>query len=271
MIDDIGRIVKKYRNKIFIYQMGKVGSTSLEASIENAVWTHTLYNNGPCWVRDAQLWATLNPLQKIKRYVGPMLDRMVIRSNKEVRIITLVRDPVARDVSMFFQRLPYWYTHYLNANNDGEISRSDGDDIIHESFDKSFDHDYSITWFDKEIRRLTGIDVMQMDFDKNKGFGIAKKKNFSLLVLTLEKMEENHAAGVIETFAGQQFSLVRENDGENKWYADIYKRFRKNHKFEHTYINRKYSDNWVNKFYNEEDLVKFRKKWLTKTTHLPDL
>ena len=121
MINDVKKVIKMYRNKIFIYQMGKVGSTSLEESIENSVHMHTLYSNSECWVREAQLWGLLSPLQKIKRYVGSKLDRMIIRSNNEVKIITLVRDPVARDVSMFFQRLPYWYTHYLNANNYGNL------------------------------------------------------------------------------------------------------------------------------------------------------
>jgi len=266
MINDVKKVIKMYRNKIFIYQMGKVGSTSLEESIENSVHMHTLYSNSECWVREAQLWGLLSPLQKIKRYVGSKLDRMIIRSNNEVKIITLVRDPVARDVSMFFQRLPYWYTHYLNANNYGKISRADGDEIIHESFNKSFDHDYSVTWFDKEIKRFTGIDVMEMEFNKDKGFGIAKRGKFSLLVLTLEKMEENHASGVIEEFVGQKFSLVKgRNEGGNKWYSDVYKRFRKNYKFEANYVNQKYSGGWVQKFYPEEDLNEFRKKWLTQS------
>lgn len=212
---------KKYKNsEVLIYQMGKVGSSSLEKSIENSVHLHTLYANSPCWVGEEQRNSGIK--RKMIRWIKLLSRRMALKASKEVKIITVVREPKERNISMFFQEFCYWMVSYINKYNPD--MRYVDNDFIFDVFEKSFDHNYYDNWFDKEIYRLTGIDIFSMNFDAEKGIGVYKNGKYKLMVLKMEKIEENKAE--IERFIGKEVDLKRVNDGGVKWYKDLYKDFK---------------------------------------------
>ncbi|SFH35442.1 putative capsular polysaccharide synthesis family protein [Modicisalibacter xianhensis] len=213
--------VKKFRNaEVYIYQMGKVGSSSLEASIPNSVHMHTLYGNSPCCVGEKQRNAGIK--RQFVTKTKFLLRRFFIKWKKDVKIITVVREPKARNVSMFFQELSYWVVDYINKYNPD--MRYVDDDFLLEVFEKTFDHDYYDKWFDREIKRLTGIDVYKKGFDHKKGFNIYKNGRYELMVIRMEDIEKNK--NEIEGFINIEFELENVNDGSRKWYANIYKEFK---------------------------------------------
>lgn len=104
MLSRIKNKLNYYLNSenIIIYQMGKVGSTSLEKSLPNSFHTHTLYAKEP------------NPLSTSfykssfvlkTRY---FLIRNLIKRRRKIKIISVVRHPLERNFSMFFHDLPEW-------------------------------------------------------------------------------------------------------------------------------------------------------------------
>ena len=137
---------------VLVYQMGKVGSTSLTASIEGAVHLHTLYANPPCKELLKLERATL-PM-KVLGFFYDLIRQYAVKLRKEVKIITVIRTPVERNVSMFFQDLPYWYVKYKRSNPD--VSRFSNGGDIEAMYEDVFPHSYPDEWFDKEIKRLTG-------------------------------------------------------------------------------------------------------------------
>jgi hypothetical protein len=222
LIKQVFNFYKEYRDEknILIYQMGKVGSTTIENSIPNSIHLHTLYNNPPCWIH-----------QKIRRpgiigqfiiEVGDFIKRIAIKQRKNIKIISMVRNPLNRDISMFFQNLPYWYIHHVHKN---QIDiREDGVEFLEEVFSESYDHNYQLEWFDKEIKRLTGIDIFNENYNTKKGYIKIKKGKYELFLFRLEDIDK--ALPALSDFVGKDIILKEKNIGDKKWYASIYSEFK---------------------------------------------
>lgn len=209
---------------VLIYQMGKVGSTSLENSIKDSLHIHTLYGNYPCPHFERHVHGDFKLL--IKKFAVQPLRRNLYKLKGCNKIISLVREPAARNISMFFQDLPFWIADYVK-HYDRETRESDLD-WLWRVFENSFDHEYCLTWFDREIKRYTGIDVLSEQFNCRRGYQQYKRGRYELLLLRMEDMTQNRA--VIEEFCQQKVELVSTNVGDEKWYGGVYKEFSNNYK-----------------------------------------
>ncbi|TPV53846.1 capsular biosynthesis protein [Aestuariibacter sp. GS-14] len=220
MFRRLKEISERFSNEsnVLIYQMGKVGSTSLEKSIPNSIHIHTLYGNAPCWVFQKQ---HRSGIRALFGFIGDLIKRSCILKRKKVKIITLVRDPYKRNLSMFFQDISHWIYNYLGSK--GADCRTDDNEFLFQVFENSFDQDYLHLWFDKEIRRFTGIDVYNRNFS-DLGFELYKKDKFEVLLLRAEDLNDN--IKIIEEFLGFEISFSSSNVGDNKWYSSLYKDFR---------------------------------------------
>ncbi|MBU1642566.1 putative capsular polysaccharide synthesis family protein [bacterium] len=207
--------------KILIYQMGKVGSTTIENSIPESLHLHTLYQNSPCWIHQKMRRPGFVGQFVIK--VGDFIKRTAIKRRKKVKIVTMVREPVSRNISMFFQNLPYWYVHYVNTSK-FDI-REGGIEFLKDVFDESYDHQYQFQWFDKEIKRLTGIDIFTKNYDPQKGYLKIVKGKYELFLFRLEDMEK--ALPALTEFTGNDIALEEKNLGSQKWYACLYSDLKK--------------------------------------------
>jgi len=256
----IKRLLTDWKNyaderHILLYQMGKVGSTSLEKTISGSIHFHTLYNNRPCYVVGKQRRNTLIKKMQGKLYDG--LRRAAIKSRKKIKIITLVRDPYSRNVSAFFQDFAYWMYEY--ACQTTELQRTHNTEgIIYTVYDNLFSHTYGINWFDDEFKKLTGINIYKHDFDKEQGYSIIKEGKYEVLVLTLEKLDKAWAA--IEEFAGLKMELKNSNLSTSKWYGGMYADFVRYYKPAENYLDMLYNSPMSGHFYSDVDLQAFREK-----------
>lgn len=243
MLKKIMPVWKKFKNEknIIIYQMGKVGSSSLENSIKGSIHTHMFFGNSPCHVHLRQ---RRSGIKKYSGKIGDAIKVTALKRRKIIKIITPIRDPADRNISMFFQDLAHWiYFHTGKGNHD---SRFEGDDYLKTVFKESFDHEYALNWFDIEFRRLTGIDIYSYPYDKEKGIATINKGKFSVLVLDSNKIEDN--IPLIEEFAQQKITLKNTNTAERKWYGDIYKKFKSEFDIEH-YREKLKTHKFYKKFY----------------------
>lgn len=208
---------------ILIYQMGKVGSTALERTLSNSLHFHTLYNRPHCEFRARLKWGWFGT--RILMPIAYFCKRLAIRRGRKVKIITLVRDPVARARSVFFQELPYWLVLYFNKR--GLDERQEGVFVLDEAFGQEFNIDYYDSWFDEELKRFTGIDVFEQEFDADQGYALLTRGKYEVLLIQYEKLSEVQEQ--IESFAGQAIDLTRENVSTNKWYGPILRNFTEEH------------------------------------------
>ncbi len=258
----LARLIKEYKtyassDNILIYQMGKVGSTSLEKTIPGSIHIHTLFF----------LWPTHKPPSVRrnnlkKKMAGWLYDKLrisAIKSRKKIKIISLVRDPYSRNISDFFQGFSYWvYKYTLKVATD---ARSVSDPtFVYNVFDKMYDHNYGIDWFDTEFKRMTGIDVYDFNFDKSKGIQKIISGKYEILIIKLEKMDS--VWNEIEEFAGIKMNMTNANFGSNKWYAPIYKTFSSNYVPTDEYLDKLYNSKFSKHFYSNEEINQFKSKAL---------
>ncbi|MEQ5806154.1 sulfotransferase family 2 domain-containing protein [Alteromonas sp. NFXS44] len=237
---------------ILIYTPGKVGSSSLEKSLKDSIHTHTLYcnpPNPPHWKLDYY-----SRIDKFKFHFKQFVRRLLIRRAKKITIITVVREPISRNISMFFQALPFWLAYSSsNMSHDRMSPREEGFNYIVDAYQKNFNHRYITSWFDKEILRFSGINIYEHD-PITKGLWDVTRGKYRLIVSTLENLSDN--VSFIENALGQKIDLDVQNSGSRKWYSDIYKSF-KSYDLQDSEINQLLKESkYYKKFYLNEDFEK---------------
>jgi len=152
---NLKQLHKRYTdpNLVLIYQFGKVGSTTLADSIEGAVNVHDLfgYHMCPYGFQQRNKWTYRKLIFPIDR----ALRRWWIGKRKSTDIIVPLRQPWERNLSMFFQDLPFWYVQHFVENRAKQ--KREGLGLLKEIFEQTFQHDACDAWFEKEFCRLTGI------------------------------------------------------------------------------------------------------------------
>ncbi len=242
------------QNAIWVYTPGKVGTSTLCASLDKCgvpnVHTHKMGKErlkyGCMGYLDGR---KLMPARQFDEY------ELFFKYMKEnVRIITAVRDPIARDISGFFESFHVPYSNWIDQTNDiyGDFKRMTENDI------KKYN---MFEWFNEELQQVFGVDVYAYPFDREKGYTIIEEGNISILLLKLEKL--NTLESVVGDFLQvKDFKLVNANESKSKPYRYMYEEFKKNVRLSQSYVDRYYQDNpYMDHFYSEEEKKQFVMKW----------
>lgn len=262
------------KSPLFVHTMGKVGSSSIVRSLRKLelerevtiYWTHFLSPEGI---------SLLNQLHE-KGYGGseevPQKEKNILASSrvigqqlmkkepkdKKVKVITLVRDPVATNISGFFQNYAWWPPELQRRLQEGSTANLDD---LSACFFSNYPHDVPLTWFDIEMTPIFGIDVFSSPFPSEKGYQIYQSERSEALLLKLEKLDEI-AVDALQSFLSiNNFRLVKENVGHEKWYSDIYDQFKATVRLPDSYLNKMYRSPFAQHFYREEEINAFMTRW----------
>jgi len=234
---------------ILIYQVGKVGSTSLRFTldkfkIENVHLHNLVENRGKYKGLCEEIIAITN--EQLHHFRTFLLSR-------QVKIITLVRDPIGRELSQFMQG---FYSEYIRHDINKELL-----EYINEYLTTNLLLNEEFEWFNREIKEFTGVDIYSYPFDKEKGYTIIKKNNFEILVLKMEQMNQNEK--IIGEFVGiEDFKLINSNVGLEKYYRYIYQGLKKDFRISKDVIKKVYMENsCLDHFYTLEEKQSFIRKW----------
>jgi hypothetical protein len=241
------------KEQVIIYTMGKVGTVSLGRSIKtNKIQKHYFVNKRPFFE-----WNRKDYVPS-KQSIGSKIYLAILMRSK-VKIITAFRDPYARNVSLLFQTIHH-YLYYLNPGNIEDDNFSSSGELLDHYFFDFVRQEAPFIWFKEELEKTTNVDIFQYPFDKEKGYAIINKNKISILVLTLEKMNQNEE--VIADFIGDStFKLEHKNDGTKKWYADLYESFKARNKLSNEQLVFYYDNDIVRHFYDDAMIESFKKKW----------
>lgn len=188
----------------------------------------------------------------------------------KIKIITAVREPIIRDLSVIYQELsaPYENVFYTNMkkifkNKEAFLSNENNISIFHDLFVNQSEKFPQIYYMEKffTVFNENIIDLFSYPFDKEKGYSIIKKDNIEVFVYQLEKM--NDIVKDMSNWIGQTDfdEWVIANNSNVKWIANSYKQAQKNIKFSYEYFNNSYNQKWVTHFYSQNDIEKFKDKW----------
>lgn len=252
---------------IIVAQMGKVGSSSvvkalgaLDAPVYQA---HHLNRN--------RFSAMQQHFQRLGVDPAHMRDAETVLSEivdagLPAQLVSMVRDPIARNVSAFFEN------KHLNKHtvSDAEASIS--------VFLRHYPHHLPLEWFDVHIKPTFDIDVFGFGFDHEHKCLVAEQGRYRILVLRAEDTDHEKARALEKFFGRSAFStgargtlrrffgwpsvtLERQNVGARKAYSDEYAEFLSIFRCPDELMETMYTSKVAKHFYREEELSRFAARW----------
>lgn len=245
------RLAFKTRNNVvLVYTMGKVASNSVYYAVRKRLPHVKCF--AMHYMTDESLEAQEKLLEKsiykkmhtrhalkIKRYLAK-------HTRKKNKIISIVRQPVLRDVSHIFQ---YKSVYEASSKKGQELDLS------------NYDFDYTINWFDKEFKAFTGIDIYKNKFDKEKGYSIIKNENYNVLLIRFEDLDQVFKEAMNDFIQANNWQLPKKNSSDRKYYSAEYNLFKSTFKMEPETLEKLVSSKYAMHFYSHNELHMLRQRY----------
>ncbi len=273
ILEQNDRQYAKSENPIIVYQMGKVGSSTVQKSLAGVIKApvfHAHYLFEEDYIDVFNKHYTKIPLslsQKHRLIARKMararyLEKLIYTSDdKKWKIITLVRDPIGRNISDIFQ-LIYGERADILTNEDNQKLEEKLVQLL-EIFQKrqTYYYEYLSMWFDRELKKVFGVDVFLSEFPKEKGYHIYTGEKADVLLIRLESLNTCYNKAFHEFLGLENISLFKTNRSQDKGYDILYKLFQKSVNFPPGFLEKMYSLKYVRHFYTEREINNFTAKW----------
>ena len=146
--------------------MGKVGSTSLEKSIKNGIHWHSFYPffNSRIYKSKYNLKArtfSSRIFAPIELFLIRLLVKLKIKFSKDIKIITVVRDPISRNISFLFQYMPIVLYELYFTKGLKRVEMKDTLDNLEQEFYNKIWHTSAHGWLEYGFKKIFGIDIIQ--------------------------------------------------------------------------------------------------------------
>jgi Putative capsular polysaccharide synthesis protein len=246
-------------NIVLTHTYGKVGSTAIHKAVSKlpgyaSFQTHFISEQG---IADA-LQLHQEEHDPIHMLQGEALRlEMEAQPDRLIRVVTLVRDPVARAISDLFE-------NPATPGSNGDLRELPLDSLVTQAAEKVVvSLAYTEQWFDRELSGVLGFDFFTRGFDKHSGFEIHREGRFELLAGKLEQLSD-HGAGYLGRFLGlgRDFPIPRSRARSATGEADLYAQVRRSLKLPASLLDEVYSSRVCRHFYTPEELDGFRNLWI---------
>lgn len=246
-----------------VYQMSKVGSstivTSLQALDLDVPIHHIHFLNDFEGIERSTRAAhadARHALAVIQE--GRALRREIdLHPQRKWNIVCLVRLPISRDVSSFFQALSAYLPDALARYQVGALSVQE----IQQVFVEKHFHGTDEYLFDTQVTPVFGFDVYATPFPKELGYQVYESRNARMLLVRLEDLNRVAEQAFEKAFGIPNFKLIRANVGEGKGYAEIYRAFQQQAGLPESYIQEMVSTRYVRHFYSPQELEAEARAW----------
>lgn len=240
---------------VVVYQMGKVGSTSIWQSLEKVGFQlhRNLYH-----IHNFALIEHNRVHAEDEKYVHIVGARKLlphIQAKQPIRVITIVREPIARNISAFF----HLYDIYRPDDNDFGNHEANS-----KAFIANFNHNEPLEWFDIEPKKYLDIDIYQYPFPKHQGVLRLTIGHVDLLVLKLEAGTAVMEDAIRKFLNLPQFTLHKYNVSAEKDYAKAYAEFKRELVLPMQLVNRMVDSKYTRHFYTDAERELVRQKWLRR-------
>jgi hypothetical protein len=182
------------------------------------------------------------------------------------KVITLVRDPIARTLSTFFQSLEDktiaregFYGSWNSQSYDELL------DHLLEKFDSRYvqnsgkKHPY--TWFEYEFKANLGCDLFSEPNICDKPYHICTTPKADVLLLKLERLNDHYKTAFREFLGIKNFDLRSKKIRSHEVYGDLYQDFLRYVELPDEYLDRIYSSPLVKNFYSDSEIEEFYRHW----------
>ncbi len=187
--------------------------------------------------------------------MGLLLADELIHTRRRARVVSLVRDPVARNISFYFQTLDVLWQQE-SAHERFTVER------LLAEFHERFTHERGVDWFDMEFKPVLGIDVYAYPFPQREGFLRIDSGPYEVLLMRHDlddRLKEKCLADLIRV---PKVTLTPRNVGAEKPYSEAYGEFLRRVVLSEDYVDRLLGSKYARHFFSPEELVRVRAKWL---------
>lgn len=242
---------------VIVYQMGKVGSSSIKYSLQKAgisplFHVHRMNPENIQDVREEYLQRNQKPQDDS---LGLCLCREIGLRKIKAKVISSFREPIGRNISAFFQNLKI-ISHKPNIKDNANVQ-----ELILEFLSK-YPHHVPLHWFDIELGKILDINVYAYPFPKDRGYLIIQKNNIDLLLLKLEVPDAIKELAISEFLQIDDFHLLKKNIGEEKEYSSVYQNFKRSIKLPSDYVDLMMNSKFTRHFYTDSEIFEFQNRWL---------
>lgn len=255
------------RQPLLIYQMGKVGSTTLLDTLRPLLPQTQIYHlhvlsDAGIRQEDQNYYGGQPSLFSASRlpaskhlFESKFIRKQRARGLEGIKIITLFRDPIGREVSAFFQgNLPE--TGFRQRL--GDPARVPG---VVEDFWKGNEFEFALNWFDRELKAVFGFDVYGHAFPHEQGYGIYEQDGVGILVIKLEALNVCFRPALREFLGVEVPALKPANVTKAKGYQELQTAFLHALTFSPEFLDEMYTSKYATHFYTEAERRAFRERW----------
>jgi hypothetical protein len=239
------------KNIYLIYTMGKVGSKTVEQSVRAHMPGAELYHVHFLTEKSCVMADSWNGGDGATRKARMIRESIARQKDARIKIITLVRDPIARDVSDFFHNMQTYKKQW--AFNDSSLQ------VCLEQF-THFDDAYGLSWFASEFNEYLNIDIYSIPFSPTEGYAQYSLPQADILVIRVEDLVRVWS-DACHSFFGRDIPLANHNCADTKDYAEQYRAFVQSVTLSAERLSRAYESVYARFFYTEEERQKFKRKW----------
>jgi hypothetical protein len=280
---------------ILVYQMAKVASMAwVEGARRRGI--EALHAHFLTPARLEALEELLAPGREQQTIANPLMVRQVLRSGhaavtelvlarvrgEDIRLVTGVRDPVARSLSLLFFFADFCDHTERPLSLRGGVQATDLCRFLEESWQAVLDGEAPRgsferllwimigayrTWFDDELRESFGIDALGSDFRIANGARRYSSGNAQLLLYRAEDMPRPGVAASPLCAAADEFlgtsgwTFPELNTAATRRSAPLYAQTSAAFRLPSAMLEQIYEAPAVNRFYNTEDIAGFKKRW----------
>jgi hypothetical protein len=255
--------------EVGVYTQGKVGSKAVLATIREMFLGDELAgDNMYVWDYRRSDFAGTAAHQVVQGNRRRLLSDdpeiaqfLVDHPDRDMKLTTMVREPIAINISSFFY-------NFAARNPEVDINDVSDSEIVERLIDgQSFsDPSFHLTWFDIEVKPMTGIDVYKQEaFPITAGSdtyeGDAGERHTSLLAFRLEDLPRIGAAALAGFYHKPEMPIAKVNSGDEQSYASRYKDFKNNVSLPVEWVAWQLNSEYARFFYNADERAAFSQRW----------
>ncbi|RIK18510.1 MAG: hypothetical protein DCC52_15825 [Chloroflexi bacterium] len=251
------------QDPIIVYQMGKVGSTTIYRSLQELDLDVPIYQlHFLTELDDVAAWAQehLNqPATALRAVERARRVRQEIQANPEQswNLVSMVRLPIPRLISSFWENIESNVPEFQRRHAAGKLSAQEIIDI----FLHNLPHDWAEYWYDRQLKSIFEIDVFAEPFERDAGYRIYRGQRARLLLLRLEDLDRVAAPALYEFLAIPHLALRDRNVGRQKNHGALYREFLERLRLPDEFIARTHNTRYALHFYTYSELEASVRRW----------
>jgi len=238
------------REVCLIYQMGKVASSSIKKTLKYNTCYNTFHVHrlNPENIKVVEKEHKKKGIHKPKENVkGKMIYNHIIQKDMPCKIVSLVREPIGRNISAYFQNIDT-----VNKRDNAYKKMKLGQLV--DQFMQSYNHNVPLEWFDEEMLTTTGIDVYDREFDKEEGYQVIHNEKYEVLVMRYD-LDNERKAQVLSTFLEAEIDQIcSTNMGDYKGYRDVYRTFKESIRLPKSYAEKMLNSKYCKHFFPQHEV-----------------